>query len=63
MKQYQLKLENTLGNSLIATFNDVKDLIKHMDDNPPPHKYHYYMVVVETTKTRVDPKSIRKFYK
>ena len=62
MKQYQLKLENSLGNSLIATFNDVKDLIKHMDDNPPHRKYHYYMVVVETTRTRVDPKYIRKFY-
>jgi len=62
MKQYQLKLENTLGNKLIATFNDVKDLIKHMDNNPPHYKYHYYMVVVETIKTRVDPKSIRKFY-
>ncbi|NOR84536.1 hypothetical protein GQ473_00315 [archaeon] len=62
MKEYILKLENSLGNGIVATFVKVKDLIKHTEDNPPQRKYHYYMVVKETTETRVDMKAIKQFY-
>ena len=62
MKMYELRKENALGNSFIATFVDVKKLIKYIDDNPLDRKYNYYMVVIETTRTRVDMKGIKQFY-
>ena len=62
MKQYELRKENALGNIFVAVFNEVKVLIKYIDDNPPDRKYSYYMVVIETTRTRVDMKGIEQFY-
>lgn len=62
MKMYELRKENALGNCFVASFTEVKRLIKYIDDNPMHKKYHYYMVVEETTRTRVDTKGIKQFY-
>ena len=59
---YELRKENALGNCFVATFTEVKRLIKYIDDNPLQRKIHYYMVVEETTRTRVDMKGIKQFY-
>ena len=56
-KQYQLKLEklgDSYGNKLVATSDDIKILRKFVDDNPPQSKYHYYIVVIKTTLTRIN---------
>jgi hypothetical protein len=62
MKMYELRKENALGNNCVARFIDVKKLIKYIDDNPLDRKYNYYMLVIETTRTRVDMKGIKQFY-
>ena len=54
MKKYELKLENSLGRKLIATFYDAEILKKYVNDNPPSQKYHYYVVVEEIIRTRVN---------
>jgi len=54
MKHYELKLENSLGRKLIATFYDAEILKKYVNDNPPLEKYNYYVLVEETTMTRVN---------
>ena len=62
MEMYELRKENAQGNCFVASLDDVKILIKYMDDNPLDRKYNYYMVVIETTRTRVDMKAIKQFY-
>ena len=58
MEVYELRKENALGNREIATFRNKNELLKYVTDNTLELKYRYYVVVVETCRTK---KSIELF--
>lgn len=52
MKEFELRIENSYGNSRIAGFEDLDILIKFTEDNPPKKKHRYYIVIIKTEEVR-----------
>ncbi len=53
MKLFELFVENSYGNKLIATFTDTQDLIEFTKVVPAPARYHYFVVEKDISETRL----------
>mgnify|MGYP003449435435 CR=1 FL=1 len=60
MKEYEVHLENSYSHHTVATFEEKEDAKSYMRMFNPPNKYYYFIIEVETKRTRISKKIFDK---